>query len=88
MNNSESKTKAVIKRKFQGEVVSAKMAQTAVVKVVTKKTDAKYKKSYAVTTKFKCHNPENKYQEGDRVIFEECRPLSKEKKWIIINKVK
>ena len=86
--NKEQETKPVVTRKFQGQDVSAKMALTAVVKVVTKKTDAKYKKSYLVTTKFKCHNPENKYREGDRVIFEECRPISKDKRWIIINKVK
>jgi len=44
----------------------------------------KYKKYYKVTKRFKAQNDNNKYKEGDKVVIEETRPLSKEKRWKII----
>lgn len=75
-------------RRWQGTVVSTKMQSTAVVDIVTKKMHSKYKKGYKVTRHFNCHNKDNKYKVGDLVIFEECRPLSKTKRWRIIKKIK
>jgi len=75
-------------RKFQGTVVSNKMSDTAVVSIVTKKVHSKYKKAYKSTRRFNCHNQDNKFKEGDVVIFEECRPMSKTKRWRIVSKVK
>ncbi len=72
------------KRRLKGIVVSAKMEKTAVVKVDRLKFHSKYKKYYKVSKKFKAHNEGNKYKEGDRVIIEETRPLSKEKRWRIV----
>ena len=40
-----------------------------------------------VTNKFKAHSPENAYHTGDKVIIQETRPLSKEKRWIVISKI-
>lgn len=76
--------KKIIKRRLKGVVVSAKMEKTAVVKVDRLKFHPKYKKYYKVNKKFKAHNEANKYKEGDKVIIEATRPLSKEKRWRII----
>ena len=75
-------------RRLQGLVVSNKMNNTAVVTVVSTKVHPKYKKRYKVTRRFNCHNQDNKYKEGTVVIFEECRPMSKTKRWRIVSKVK
>lgn len=72
------------RRRLKGIVVSAKMQKTAVVKVDRLKFHPKYKKYYKVSKKFKAHNEDNKYKEGDKVIIEQTRPLSKEKRWRII----
>lgn len=75
-------------RKFQGTIVSNKMNDTAVVSIVSKKVHRKYKKAYKSTRRFNCHNQDNKFKEGEIVIFEECRPMSKTKRWRIVAKVK
>ena len=67
----------VIKRKFEGEVVGNKMDKTVSVLVTTIKTHSKYKKQYKSSKKYKAHDGKNEYQVGDRVIIEECRPISK-----------
>jgi small subunit ribosomal protein S17 len=75
-----------IYRKFSGIVVSDKMDKTIVVKVETTKIHKLYQKRFKVSSKFKVHDPKNTYKEGDKVEFRECRPLSKEKRWIVIEK--
>ena len=77
-------TKKIIKRRLKGKVVSDKMIKTAVVAVDSLKFYPKYKKYYKVTKRFKAQNDNNKYKEGDKVVIEETRPLSKEKRWKII----
>ncbi len=72
------------KRKLQGIVKSKKMAKTIVVEVVRMKMHPKYKKQYKVSKKYKVHDEKQIASMGDKVIFEECRPLSKEKKWRLI----
>ena len=74
-------------RTLQGHVVSDKMTKTVVVAVTRMKKHPKYKKFMKVTAKFKAHNPENTYHTGDKVTIQETRPMSKEKRWIVINKV-
>ena len=81
------KTKEKIKRQFKGVVVSDKMDKTRVVAVDRKKMHPRYKKQYNVTQRFKAHDEENQYKTGDKVLIEETRPISKEKRWIIISKV-
>ena len=74
-------------RLLQGTVVSDKMDKTVVVEILRLKKHAKYKKYFKVTKKFKAHNPENQYHTGDKVVIGETRPMSKEKRWVVINKI-
>ena len=74
-------------RILKGIVVSDKMQKTAVVEILRLKKHPKYKKYYKVSKKFKAHNPENQYHTGDKVVIQETRPMSKDKRWIIISKV-
>ena len=71
------------KKTFQGMVTSDKMDKTVVVKVETVKVHPKYRKRYKSGKKYKVHDPENKHKIGDKIVFVECRPLSKGKKWIV-----
>mgnify|MGYP001580170452 FL=1 len=74
------------KRQLKGVVVSDKMAKTVAVSVVRLKKHPKYKKYFKVTKKFKAHDENNEYHVGDRVLIEETRPLSKDKRWKVISK--
>ena len=71
----------------KGVVVSDKMDKTVVVEVNRLKKHEKYRKYYKVTTKFKAHDEENKYHVGNKVVIQETRPLSKDKRWIVVNKI-
>ena len=73
------------KTRLRGIVISDKMQETVVVSVERLILNVKYKKRLRITKKFKAHNKDNKYKTGDRVIIEECRPMSKDKRWIIIS---
>jgi small subunit ribosomal protein S17 len=79
--NQENKTK---KRILKGVVVSDKMDKTIVVSVEGMKQHPAYKRRYKTFKKYKAHNPENKYKTGDKVMIRECKPISKEKKWIVL----
>ncbi len=72
-------------RSFTGIVVSDKMDKTIVVKVNRTKVHPKYKKRYTVSDNYKVHDAQNKFKVGDKVNFVECRPLSKDKRWRVIN---
>lgn len=74
------------KRKLQGVVVSDKMQKTVVVEVVSQKKHPKYKKYFKINKRFKAHDEKNDYKVGDKVIIEETRPLSKEKRWRVAKK--
>jgi small subunit ribosomal protein S17 len=76
------------KRQLKGEVVSDKMQKTAVILVRKIKTDPLYRKRIRLSRRFKADNPDNKFKVGDFVIIEECRPLSREKRWRIIGKTR
>jgi len=76
------------KRTLSGEVVSAKMQKTAVVVVKRVKIHPRYHKRIAISTRLKAENPDNKFKEGDFVILEETRPLSKGKRWRILGKTR
>lgn len=75
-----------IKRRLEGVVVSNKMAKTVVVKVMRTKRHPKYQKQFSISKRYKAHNEKVELQAGDRVVIEECRPLSKEKKWRVVKK--
>ena len=76
--------KDIIKRKFNGIVVSDKMDKTIVARVDHVKIHPKYQKRYTASKKYKVHDEKGFYREGDKVIFVECRPLSKDKKWRVL----
>ena len=76
------------KRQFSGRVVSSKMDKTIVVLVSAVKRHPKYKKQYKVDTRYKVHDPKNEAKVDNRVIFEECRPLSKYKRWRLVKIIK
>lgn len=86
MANQEKQNKGIIRKKFKGEVVSAKMNKTIVVKVDNLKLDWRYNKSYQASKKYKVHDSKGQFRVGDVVEFVECRPLSKDKKWRVIYK--
>lgn len=74
------------KRKLKATVISDKMQKTIVVSVMRLKKHPKYKKYFKVTKKFKAHDENNEYHVGDRVLIEETRPMSKDKRWKVIGK--
>lgn len=71
-----------------GVVVSDKMDKTVVVRMERTKMHSKYKKYIRVWKKVKVHDQENVCKTGDRVQIMETRPLSKEKRWRILNIIK
>jgi small subunit ribosomal protein S17 len=81
---------AVKSRRVQkvGRVVSNKMDKTIVVAVETYKKHRIYKRNYKQTTKFHAHDEKNVCQMGDLVRIEESRPLSKTKRWRLVEVIK
>lgn len=74
-------------RKLTGVVVSDKMQKTVVVKVDRIKLHSKYLKQYNVSNKFKAHDEKGEYHVGDKVVIQETRPMSKEKRWQVVEKI-
>jgi len=74
-------------RKLKGVITSTKMMKTVVVKVSRLKKQPKYKTFFKVSRKFKAHVGKGQYQEGDKVVIEETRPLSKDKRWKVVRKI-
>lgn len=70
---------------FKGVVVSDKLDKTIIVRVNRLKKHRKYEKRFRISKKYKVHDPENKYKIGDMVEFKECKPISKDKKWLAKN---
>lgn len=77
----------IIKRQFIGEVVSDKMNKTVIVSVGRTKIHPQYRKRYKVLKRFKAHDEKNEYKLGDKVLIQECRPLSRDKRWRVIKKI-
>jgi len=75
------------KKQITGTVVSNKMQKTVVVKVERIKEHPRYKKRYKVHKKYKAHDEKGECKKGDKVIIEECRPMSKEKRWRVVRKI-
>lgn len=74
-----------MKRRFVGKIVSNKMDKTVVVAVESVKEHPIYKKKYKVTARFKAHVDNSKdFNVGDVVTLEETRPMSKEKRWAVV----
>ncbi len=67
-----------------GMVVSDKMDKTVVVAVEVKYKHPLYKKTVRITNKYKAHDENNACGIGDKVEIVETRPLSKDKRWRVV----
>jgi len=76
------------KKIYTGNVVSDKMNKTVVVAVTRITQHPVYKKTIKKITKFKAHDEENTCKTGDRISIIESRPLSKDKRWKVLDIVK
>ena len=70
-----------------GRVVSTKMQKTVVVAIEWRRVHRLYKKSVRRVTRFKVHDEHSVSTEGDLVRIRETRPLSKDKRWRIVEVV-
>ncbi|KKU47876.1 MAG: 30S ribosomal protein S17 [Parcubacteria group bacterium GW2011_GWA2_46_9] len=68
-------------------VVSNAMNKTIIVRVDRVKMNPKYRKQYTVSRRYHVHDENNKYRSGDKVTFVECRPLSKTKRWRVVEAI-
>ena len=72
------------KRTLTGKVVSDKMDKTVVVEVEHLKQHPKYLRRIRVHERYKAHDEGNTHHMGERVTIEESKPLSKDKRWIVV----
>jgi len=77
-------TERNLRKEQIGKVVSDKMDKTIVVAVETYKKHELYHKRIKYTKKFKAHDENNEAQIGDTVRIMETRPLSKDKRWRLV----
>ena len=88
-NSETTNTSARGKRKERvGEVISSKMAKTIVVRVQRRFQHLKYKKIVTAYKKFYAHDEKGEAKPGDRVRIVETRPMSKLKRWQLVEIVK
>ncbi len=76
------------KKRLKGIVVSDKMEKTIVVNIEKIQEHPKYKKKYKVHKKYKAHDEKQDCHINDKVIIEECRPVSKHIRWRVVEKLK
>jgi len=72
------------RRSKTGRVVSDKMDKTVVVSVERLRRHPIYKRVVRLSSKFKAHDEDNAARVGDTVRIEESRPLSREKRWTVV----
>ena len=77
-------TDRALRKSRVGKVVSNKMDKTIVVAIEGSKKHPLYKKIIKHTVKFKAHDEKNECRVGDRVEVMETRPLSRDKRWRVI----
>lgn len=75
------------KRILQGVIVSDKADKTVSVLVSRRIKHPLYRKTMTRTKKYAAHDAENQYKEGQEVRIVECVPLSKSKKWTVLEAV-
>lgn len=73
------------RRVLQGTVVSDKSEKTVVISVVRKYKHPIFKKFVTSKKKYAAHDPENQYKTGDVVSIIEHKPISKNKRWHVVN---
>lgn len=72
------------KKVYTGKVVSDKMEKTVVVAIERKFQHPRYKKTVRRVTRFKAHDEQNMCKTGDTVSIIESRPLSRDKRWAVL----
>ena len=77
----------MINKTYTGKVVSNKMDKTVVVAITRLFQHPVYKKTVKKVSKFKAHDAENACDIGDTVIITETKPMSKDKRWLVLEKV-
>lgn len=76
------------KKQLKGTIISNKMTKTVVVRVEKIKEHSKYKRRFKVHKNYKAHvDSSESYKDGDIVVIEETRPISKDKKWKVVKKI-
>ena len=85
--NNETKSERTVRKVRDGVVVSSKMDRTLVVAVVERVRHPKYNKFVMRTKKLYAHDEANDAREGDKVRVMETRPLSKTKRWRLVEVV-
>jgi len=85
-NVQKEMKKDVQGRQFEGVVVSVSGNKTIKVRVDSMKTHPKYNKQYKQSRNFAVHDEKNAAKVGETVTFEECRPLSRMKRWFLVTK--
>ncbi len=78
--------KTIRPRLLKGVVIRDVKDKTVSVLVNRYKLHSKYRKRYKISKKYLAHDEENKCRKGDQVTIKEVRPMSKRKKWEIVNK--
>lgn len=73
-----------VKKTREGVVVSDKMTKTRVVRIERVFRHPRYQRVITRSKRLKAHDEQNASKMGDRVLIEETRPLSKEKRWRIL----
>lgn len=81
--SEEAKTTS--RRVLRGKVVSNKMDKTVTVEVTRTVKDTRVRKYVRRRKTYKAHDEDNKYNVGDVVSIEESRPLSRLKRWIVLD---
>lgn len=76
-----------MKKRLIGEVVSTKMIKTVVVRVERRFSHPKYKKVIKRHKKYKVHNEKFNLKVGDKVLIEESKPISKDKRFVVVKKL-
>jgi small subunit ribosomal protein S17 len=77
-----------IRKERIGQVVSTKMHKTIIVEIITRVPHAKYGKIVKKRKRFYAHDEKEQAQDGDVVRIEETRPLSKLKRWRLVEVLK
>ena len=76
------------RRKMTGKVIKDKMHKTVVVECVDYSKDSLYGKYVKQRARFKAHDETNQYKVGDEVEIQEHRPISREKRFIVVRLIK
>jgi len=74
-------------KKLKGKIISDLMDKTVTVLVDRYTKHPKYQKYIRISKKYKAHDEANEHKTGDRVIIEECKPISKDKNFKVLKKI-